>query len=156
MLTFSWIWRGVYPPHLAQAGWHELRLKKAGSLELVSHGRCETLSLGERSIEKIAVGMMDFGSFQDRSMPEKFMEATSNVNFGSPDPSSDKKFMSIDGALQEIRDQYNAAHQGEAETRRPFFNCWFMSIPNSSQSEGERIEKWLYQTADSSVRTITP
>lgn len=112
----------------AQAGWHELRLKNIGALDLISNGKRQTLTLGERSIEKIAVGMMDFGSFQDRTMLEKFMEATLNVNFGSHDPAYAKRFRAINDALQEIRNQYNLAHEGEAEVRLPFFNCWFMSI----------------------------
>jgi len=68
-------------------------------------------------------GMMDFGSFQDRTMLEKFMEATLNVNFGSHDPAYAKRFRAINDALQEIRNQYNLAHEGEAEVRLPFFNC---------------------------------
>jgi hypothetical protein len=114
---------------LAQAGWHEVRLSKLGSLQLVRNGNSQMLSLDERSIEKIAVGMMDFGSFQDRPMLEKFMETTLNLTFGSPDPLYDKKFRAINDALQEIRDQYNLAHQGGAEIRQPFFNCWFVSVP---------------------------
>jgi hypothetical protein len=41
----------------------------------------------------------------------------------------DKKFKTINDALQEIRDQYNLAHQGDAVIPQPFFNCWFVSIP---------------------------
>ena len=114
---------------LAQAGWHEVRLGEFGSLQLVRNGNSQMLSLDGRSIEKIAVGMMDFGSFQDRPMLEKFMETTLNLTFGSPDPVYDKKFKVINDALQEIRDQYNLAHQGDAEIRQPFFTCWFVSIP---------------------------
>ena len=113
----------------AQAGWHELRLKKNGSLDLVTDGTRQTLSLGGRGIEKIAVGMMDFGSFQDRAMLEKFMEGALNVSFSSRDPVYDKRFKLINDALQEIRDQYSATHEGESEIHQPFFNCWFLSIP---------------------------
>ena len=113
----------------AQAGWHELRLTNTGSLDLVSNGKCQTLSLQDRSIEKIAVGMLDFGSFQDRVMMQQFMEATLNASFSSPDPTYAKRFKAINAALQEIRDQYTATHQGKAEVRQPFFNCWFISIP---------------------------
>lgn len=113
----------------AQAGWHELRIKNAGALDLTSTGIQQHLSLDGRGIEKIAVGMQDFGSFQDRIMLEKFMVATLNANFGSPDPAYAKRFKSINDSLQEIRDQYAATHQGKTEVRQPFFNCWFVSIP---------------------------
>jgi hypothetical protein len=113
----------------AQAGWHELRIKNAGELDLTFNGIQQHLSLDGRGTEKIAVGMQDFGSFQDRIMLEKFMVATLNVNFGSPDPAYAKRFKAINDALQEIRDQYAATHQGKTEVRQPFFNCWFVSIP---------------------------
>lgn len=113
----------------AQAGWHELRIKKAGALDLSSNGGQQHLSLDGRETEKIAVDMHDFGSFQDRIILEKFMVATLNANFGSPDPAYAKRFKAINDALQEIRDQYTATHQGKAEVRQPFFNCWFISIP---------------------------
>lgn len=113
----------------AQAGWHELRLKNVGSLDLVRNGQHHTLTLGDRNIEKIAMGMMDFGSFQDRPMLDKFMAATLNASFGSPDPGYNKRFEAINEALQQIRDQYKLTHEGKAEIRQPFFNCWFMSIP---------------------------
>lgn len=114
---------------LAQAGWHEVRLTKYGSLDLAYDGTRQTLSLGGRGIEKIAVGMMDFGSFQDRAMLMKFMEGTLNLNFGARDPLYEKKFRLINDALEEIRDQYNATYERDAEIRQPFFNCWFLSIP---------------------------
>jgi hypothetical protein len=113
----------------AQAGWHELRIMKAGFLDLVRDGSTHRLSLDGRGIEKIALGMLDFGSFQDRIVLKQFLEATLNVNFGSSNLAYDKKFKKINLALEEIREQYNTAHAGKTEIRLPFFNCWFMSIP---------------------------
>ena len=113
----------------AQAGWHELRITQAGSLDLVRGEIRNHLSLDGRGVEKIAVGMLDFGSFQDRIMLKHFLEATLNVNFGSSDPNYAKRFKSVNDALKEIRDQYSLAHQGEAEVHQPFFNCWFISVP---------------------------
>jgi len=113
----------------AQAGWHELRITKAGFLDLVRDGETRRLSLDSRGIEKIALGMLDFGSFQDRIVLKQFLEATLNVNFGSSNLAYDKKFKKINAALDEIRDQYNTTHAGKTEIHQPFFNCWFMSIP---------------------------
>jgi len=113
----------------AQAGWHELRITTAGSLDLLNGGKYQTLSLLDRGIEKIAVSMLDFGSFQDRIMLKQFMEATLNANFSSSNAEYNKRFKVINEALQEIRDQYTAAHKGKAEIHQPFFNCWFISIP---------------------------
>ena len=114
---------------LAQAGWHELRIGRTGYLDLEKEGVTRRLALEERAIEKIALGMMDFGSFQDRIVLKQFLEATLNVNFGSPDPAYNKRLKNINTALDEIREQYNATHSGKTEVHQPFFNCWFMSIP---------------------------
>lgn len=113
----------------AQAGWHELRITKAGFLDLARDGETRRLSFDGREIEKIALGMLDFGSFQDRIVLKQFLEATLNVNFGSSNLAYDKKFHKINAALGEIREQYNTAHAGKTEIHQPFFNCWFMSIP---------------------------
>lgn len=113
----------------AQAGWHEVRITKAGFLDIVRDGDTRRLSLDGRGIEKIALGMLDFGSFQDRTMLKQFLEATLNVNFGSSNLAYDKKLKKINVVLEEMREQLNAAHAGKTEIRQPFFNCWFMSIP---------------------------
>lgn len=113
----------------AQAGWHELRISNYGALDLSKNGKVHHLSLNGRGIEKIAIGMLDFGSFQDRVLLEQFLEATLNANFSSPDASYAKRFQPINSALQDIRDQYTASHQGKTEVHAPFFNCWFISVP---------------------------
>ncbi|MGV0954759.1 MAG: hypothetical protein ACOYBR_10635 [Fluviibacter sp.] len=113
----------------AQAGWHEIRIKRNGALNLVRDGQTRRLALDGREIERVALGMLDFGSFQDRIVLKQFLEATLNVNFGSSDPAYAKRFKAINDALQDIREQYNIAYAGETEVNQPFFNCWFMSIP---------------------------
>lgn len=113
----------------AQAGWHELRITKAGFLDLARNGETRRLSLEGRGIEKIALGMLDFGSFQDRMVLKQFLEATLNASFQSADSAYEKKFQKINSTLGEIRQQYNTAFAGQPEARLPFFNCWFMSIP---------------------------
>ncbi len=136
----------------AQAGWHELRITRAGFLDLMRDGETRRLSLDGRGIEKIALGMFDFGSFQDRIVLKQFLEATINANFGSSNPAYDKKFKKINATLEEIREQYNTAHAGKTEIRQPFFNCWFMSIPQLlilldevSDPETFRATLWSYR-----------
>ena len=133
----------------AQAGWHELRITKAGALDLTCNGVRHHLSLNNRGIEKIAIGMQDFGSFQDRIMLHRFMEANLNANFSSPNPDYAERFKTINDALQEIRDQYTETHHGKAEIRQPFFNCWFISIPQlfvmlDEVTDGDTFRKALW------------
>jgi hypothetical protein len=136
----------------AQAGWHELRITRAGFLDLIRDGEIRRLSLDGRGIEKIALGMLDFGSFQDRIVLKQFLEATLGVTFGSSNPAYDTKFKTINAALGEIREQYGAAHGSKAEVINPFFNCWFMSIPQLlimldevSDAETFRTTVWSYR-----------
>jgi hypothetical protein len=136
----------------AQLGWHELRITRAGFLDLMRDGNTRRLSLDGRDIEKIALGMHDFGSFQDRILLKQFLEATLNANFGSSNPAYDKRFKKLNAALEEIREQYNTAHAGKTEVRQPFFNCWFMSIPQLlimldevSDPETFRATLWSYR-----------
>lgn len=113
----------------AQAGWHEIRIKSAGSLNLASGATRHHLPLNDRDVERVAVGMHDFGGFQDRIMLKHFLEATLNVNFGSSDPGYAKRFTAINEALQDIRDQLSILYRGQTEMRQPYFNCWFISMP---------------------------
>ncbi len=133
----------------AQAGWHELRITNAGFLDLQHDEEARRLSLDGREIEKIALGMLDFGSFQDRTALFQFLEATLNVNFGSSNRAYDEKFKKMNKSLEEIREQINAKHAGQAKVRQPFFNCWFMSIPqllimldNVSDPASFKTELW--------------
>jgi hypothetical protein len=136
----------------AQAGWHEIRITRAGFLDLIRDGKIRRLSLEGRGVEKIALGMLDFGSFQDRIVLKQFLEATLSVTFGSSNPTYDTKFKKINAALGEIREQYNAAHGSKAKIINPFFNCWFMSIPQLlimldevSDAETFRTTLWSYR-----------
>ena len=59
-----------------QAGWHEVRLRKHGFIELDDNGTKTRLELNGRGVERIAVSLMQFGSFQDRILLKQFLEAT--------------------------------------------------------------------------------
>ncbi|HKT28801.1 hypothetical protein [Dyella sp.] len=113
----------------AQLGWHELRIVQAGSLDLTRDIMRHHLSLDGRGVERVAVGLMDFGSFQDRIMLKHFLEATLRVEFNSKDVSYAKRFKEMNEALGEIREQFSKAYDGKAEVHQPFFNCWFVSVP---------------------------
>ncbi|MBY2916170.1 hypothetical protein [Rhizobium leguminosarum] len=109
----------------AQAGWHEARIESAGYLELTRDGVKAMLRLSNRGIEKIAVTMLDYGSFQDRIVVKHFLESTLNATFSARDPSDTNRFAKINKSLGEIRMQYAR----KAQTYQPFMNCWFISLP---------------------------
>jgi Holliday junction resolvase-like predicted endonuclease len=113
----------------AQAGWHEVRIKETGSLNLTVCGITEPLALENRKIEKVAVSMLDYGSFQDRTTLKHFLESTLNSAFSPKDPKFGKKFNDINASLKEIRDQLAIKNPGQTLIDQPFFNCWFISMP---------------------------
>lgn len=112
-----------------QAGWHEIRLRKHGYLELDDNGTKSRLELNGREIERIAVSLMQFGSFQDRILLKQFLEGTLHADFNVNDASMKKKFSDFNGLLAELRQQVNILHAGQTELKQPFFHCWFLSVP---------------------------
>ena len=113
----------------AQTGWHEVRLRRDGHLDLVRNGSISHLALNGREVERVAVSLFDFSSFQDRMLLKQFLEATLSVSFTSSVASFNKKFEKMNKMLVEIREQVAALHPAEEELRQPFFNCWFISVP---------------------------
>lgn len=113
----------------AQAGWHEVRLRRDGYLELRQNGTTTRLELKARHVERVAVSLFDFGSFQDRILLKQFLEATMNAKFGSPAAHLVRKFDEINASLAEVREQVATLHAGSQEFRQPFFHCWFVSVP---------------------------
>lgn len=112
-----------------QAGWHEVRLRHNGHLDLGRDGIVTRLELNGRQVERVAVSLFDFGSFQDRILLKQFLEATMYATFTTTAKNLEKKFKQINDALGEIRDQVAALYPGQKEINQPFFNCWFLSVP---------------------------
>ncbi|MCH5509686.1 hypothetical protein [Pseudomonas syringae] len=113
----------------AQAGWHEVRLRKDGYLNLDSYGTLSRIDLNGREIERVAVTLLDFGSFQDRILLKQFLEGTLNVEFTPSDANLKKDFQQINSTLTEIREQLIELSSSEEDMRQPFFHCWFLSVP---------------------------
>jgi len=68
-------------------------------------------SLDGRAIEKIALGIFDFGSFQDRAVLKRFLEATLNVKFGSSHVAYDNNCKKINAVLEAV--QHRSCRKGE-------------------------------------------
>lgn len=113
----------------AQAGWHEVRLRRHLYLELERDGLTTRLDLNNRGIERVAVSLFDFGSFQDRILTKQFLESTMNVSFTPVVTSLDKKFKELNDSLVAIREQVATLYPDQKQVNQPFFNCWFLSVP---------------------------
>ncbi len=113
----------------AQAGWHEVRLRRDHYLDLERNGTTRRLELNARGVERVAVSLLDFGSFQDRILTKQFLESTMNVSFTPVAANLNKKFNELNKSLAAIREQVAALYPGQMEINQPFFNCWFLSVP---------------------------
>lgn len=112
-----------------QAGWHELRLRQEGFIEVDDNGVKTRLELKGRQTERIAVTLLDYGSFQDRIFLKQFLEGNLNAEYSVSDSALHKSFKELNESLAELRQQIAAHANGEKEINQPFFNCWFLSVP---------------------------
>lgn len=112
-----------------QAGWHELRLRQEGFIEVEDNGVKTRLELKGRQTERIAVTLLDYGSFQDRIFLKQFLEGNLNAQYSVSDPALHKSFKELNESLAELRQQIAVHANGEKEINQPFFNCWFLSVP---------------------------
>ncbi len=112
-----------------QAGWHEVRLRRDGYIDLDENGKITRLQHNGRHIERVAVSLTQFGGFQDRVFLHRFLEAIYNSNFSVTEPTMQKDFAELNDMLQELRDQLTQLHPGAEQLDRVFFHCWFLSVP---------------------------
>ncbi len=110
-----------------QAGNHELRLRQDGYLDLDDNGTTHRIELKERKVERIALSFTDYGSFHDRIFLDKFLTAISQLHFTTSDPKYKKQFEEIADLITSLQKQ--AQHLYHATGSRPYFNCWFFSLP---------------------------
>jgi hypothetical protein len=114
-----------------QAGQHELLLREQGFLEVASEeGTRYRLERRGRDIERIAVTLFDYGSFHDRGVLNQFLLAGLRASFHPVDDSLKRRFDRLNAKLDRLRSQTAAlASVDPRRVERPFFHCWFLSLP---------------------------
>ena len=112
-----------------QAGWHEVLLRRHGFLDLTHEGATVRLELKDRGIERIAVSLLDYGSFQDRVFSKQFLEGTMNAAFAANEPTLRKEFDELNKSLEAVREQIRELYPNQPAINQPFFHCWFLSVP---------------------------
>jgi hypothetical protein len=118
-----------------QAGWHEVRIREHGYIDLIEpDGRSKHLSLDGRGVERIAVSLFDYGGFQDRILLEQFFEANLNItSYSTGKETAQKKINELNESLVKLHEQLNHLIRLQPQDinveRHPFFNCWFLSLP---------------------------
>lgn len=114
-----------------QAGRHEVQLRRQGYLDLQfgDPTQVHRIELKNRGIERITISLFDFGSFQDRVLIQRFLVATMNATFTDATSEYDNKFKSLNLHLADIHDQVNEIYSNPSDVNHPFFNCWYLSLP---------------------------
>ena len=112
-----------------QAGNHEVQLRREGHLDLVDGSKTRRIELQGRKIERIALSLTDFGSFHDRTFLEKFMNAVTRLSFGVHDKKYEEQFKKLNETIASLQEQSRFLFPESSEHHRPYFNCWFFSLP---------------------------
>jgi hypothetical protein len=144
-----------------QSGRHQLQIKRNGYLTLLNPaGQTETIELRDRRVERIAVTLPDFGSFQDRALIDQILSSQLAITFSTSDSSFSKKINKVNAKLLELQD-FNVSlyeQEGRPESWRPFFNCWFLSIPQflmllDGVNDAEQFDAELMRTRHMTLGT---
>lgn len=130
---------------------HELAIRDLGTLSIAKPNEdAVQLTLGGRSIEKVALTFDDFGSFQDRNVLSQLLGIISTLSFGAVDPARESELKSLNKSAASLREQIQKLVSNDSRLEgQPFFNCWFLSVPqmlvlldNVSSAETFKSELW--------------
>jgi len=116
-----------------QTGRTELLLRKQGRIDIVDQGSAKRIELKEREVERIALTHWDYGSFQDRGIINNILRGLVYREvrlLREDDPGQVEAFKKIQKKSTKWRIQaaeLSAIDKGFDNF--PFFNCWFLSIP---------------------------
>lgn len=136
----------------AQAGWHELRLRTKGALELSSGGTSASIRLGPRGVERVAVSLLDYGALQDRIVLSQVLTILMGAKLATTDPALQGRLDALATSQDEFAQQYPAlAALDPGRKNQPFFNCWFLSVPQilvllDEVTDAEGFERALWST----------
>ena len=115
-----------------QTGRTEIALREQGSITLTNSSGSTTIQWNNRQIERIALTQLEYGGFQDRTITHEFLRVMLNSGFDvtSEDESVIRKFKQFEKKQDKWREQYLKLKDLNPDfENNPYFNCWFMSLP---------------------------
>lgn len=118
-----------------QAMGHEIQLRQAGELRLVdkSKTRRATVQWRGQRVERIAVGLFDYGFFQDRTVVAQLLRSVVGGRYSAmPDgPGVFRKgeFKKLNRSLDDLTEHLKAWKELAQGKSDPFSHCWFLSVP---------------------------
>ena len=135
-----------------QSGWHEHELRKNGYIDLTNKdGDSYRLELRGRHVERIAVSLLDFGAFQDRLFINAFLNGIRPAKFRPVNSTDRDKLEKFNASIEELNQQIILLEGLGVDVKRPFFHCWFLSVPQilvvlDGVSGAEEFKKALWRT----------
>ena len=113
-----------------QLGNHEIRLMEQSQLEIDDEGVTKAISLSDREVERIALTLQDYGLFQDRLVIDRILRIVTGSKFRVTPAELQTKLDELTTLGAELLDQYTRiAALDQSRHEQPFFNCWFLSVP---------------------------
>ena len=144
----------------SQINKHEIYIRKNGNIPLENGSICY---LNNRSIARVSVTLLDFGSFQDRSIIFQFLENMLSIELKLTDQtiqseSLNKKIEDLNENLRKFQHQFNELVQLDSQRiNNPFYECWFLSVPqlliildNVNSSDDLKRELWRTRSISTS------
>jgi hypothetical protein len=126
--SFADLFGGVLDTQ-SQLGQHELLLLEHGHIEFLDGSRLE---LAGRSIERLALTLMDWGGTQDRMVLRTVANTLmgSSVALEGASASQTALLLKANDTLKELAHQQNQLHQYyQGIANWQFSNWWFLSVP---------------------------
>ncbi len=138
-----------------QTGRTELLLRTQGYVDLTLNKATTKIALEGREVERVALTQWDYGSFQDRLVINNILESLVKTELGlikKDDEILVTAFEKINRKRELWVEQAARLSSIDPEFNHfPFFNCWFLSIPQllvilKHVNNNEEFQEALYST----------
>lgn len=143
-----------------QLGWHEIIIRDKGYLELETDLGKKQVQLNGRAIERIALTLSDFGGLQDRTILFQILDLMLTTRFGVNREEDKTKLSEVHKKLDKLLEQQKKLIAlGKKQNGFPFFNCWFLSLPQlliilDDVNSNELFKNALWRTRHISTKSL--
>lgn len=142
-----------------QLGGHELLIRDQGYIDLDADSVVTRLNLNGRKIERVSLSLLDYGGIQDRRVISQILSLVLTAQFTPADAAHKKKFDLLNLKCQELQQQAIRLTPPGAKHNIPYFNCWFLSIPQflvllDDVRSNEDLKQALWETRHISMGSL--
>ncbi len=114
---------------MEQMAGHELVLCQQGYLDLNCKGVTERVEWRNRSVERVALSLLDFGALQSRAIVSQIMQTVQHAQISAKSPEYAKQLAKVQNRIKALAQLENqlSLHRPRA-AGPPFMNCWFINL----------------------------